>query len=67
MSHYSQLPSVRNEVQDYFRSCERVLTASKALTPPFSKEEMELIEFYVSELSSEILKRQAQIAGLGIC
>jgi hypothetical protein len=60
MTYHFQLASVRTEVQDYFRSCERTLTASKALTPPFSKEELELIEFYAAELSSKILMLQAR-------
>ena len=59
MSSYFPIPSVRNEVQEYLRSCERTLAASMALTPPFSKEEVEFIEFYAAELSSRILLLQA--------
>jgi len=67
MSYYFQLPSVRNEVQDYFRSCERTLAAAMALTPPFSKEEVEMIEFYAAELTSKILMLQASSTSEPVC
>ena len=50
------LPRIRKEIQDYARSSEHLLAA--ATTPdnaPFSQEELDLIEYYITELVHRIL------------
>ena len=48
----SLLPSMRHEVQDFFRSCERLLAAALVPDhPPFSPDEPDMVEFYAVEIS----------------
>jgi hypothetical protein len=57
----SLLPSVRKEVQEYLGSCERILaTAVMPTTPCFSKDELELLEYYAREIAEKILLHQVQ-------
>ena len=57
----SPLPSVRKEVQDYLNSCEHLLAATtRPTTPRFSKHELELLEYYASEIAEKILLHQVQ-------
>jgi hypothetical protein len=44
--------SPRNDVETYVRSCEYLISvASVPNSPPFSKEEHRLLEFYTEELA----------------
>ena len=48
----SAFPSMRKEVQDYLRSAEHLLAAAVTPNaPPFSEEELELVEYYAMEIS----------------
>jgi hypothetical protein len=57
---FSPLPSVREEVQDYLNACEHLLAAMTPMSPHFSKEELELMEYYASEIAEKVLLHQAQ-------
>ncbi len=51
---------LRNELQDYMRSCERLLSSAHSITEvPLSDEELEIVAFYVEELKTRLLTRQA--------
>ena len=57
----SPLQSVRKEVREYFSACEDLLAvAVTPKTPPFSKEELEMLEFYAAEIAEKIFLLQAQ-------
>jgi hypothetical protein len=48
----SAYPSMRREIQDYLRSCERLLAA--ALQPnhaAFSKDELDMVAYYGDEIA----------------
>lgn len=50
----------RQEIQDYIRSCERLLS-STALTPhasPLSLDERQVVEYYLEELKTHLLACQ---------
>ena len=53
MSQYgSPLLSYSAEVQDYLRACERLLAAAAVRhKPPFSEEELQLVEYYINEVA----------------
>jgi hypothetical protein len=60
MSH-SPLPSIRKEVQDYVNSCEHLLAAATMpTTPSFSKQELELLDYYAAEIAERVLMHQVQ-------
>jgi hypothetical protein len=43
---------MRHEVQDFLRSCERLLAAALVPDhPPFSPDELDMVEFYAVEIS----------------
>lgn len=47
----SPFPTVRTEIQEYLRCCERLLSAALMPDhPPFSEEEEQIIEYYAVEL-----------------
>jgi hypothetical protein len=48
MANHADSP-LREEVQRYLTGCEYLLAAA-AIPPPFTKEELELIRFYVAEV-----------------
>ena len=44
--------SYRKEVQEYLRSCEHLIAAALQLNhPPFSPEELEMVEYYAVEIA----------------
>ena len=58
---FSPFSSIREEVQDYLNSCEHLLAAVTLPTAPrFSKQELELLEYYASEIAEKILLHQVQ-------
>ena len=47
----SPLPHFRQEVQNYLRSCEHLLSVRAAPhNPPFSPEELQRMEYYAAEV-----------------
>ena len=56
---FSPLPSIRKEVQDYLNSCEHLLAAATTpRAPRLSKHELELLEYYASEISKKVMLHQ---------
>jgi hypothetical protein len=48
----SPYPSMRREIQDYLRSCERLLAAAlQPNHPPFSKDELDMVAYYGDEIA----------------
>ena len=46
----SSFPSMRQEIRDYLRACERLLaTALQANHPGFSKDELDMVEYFGGE------------------
>ena len=43
------ISAYRREIQDYLRSCERLLAAAAAL-PSFSEEELAMVRYYAAEV-----------------
>jgi|InoplaCoSAM_1038572.scaffolds.fasta_scaffold16093_1 uncharacterized protein (UPF0262 family) len=60
MSHPA-LPPLRKEVKDYLTACEHLFAdALTSTTPPFSKEELESLEFYAAEFAANVLIHRVQ-------
>ena len=56
-----RLPSVRTNVRDYLCACEHLLASAVTPTAPrFSNEELELLEYYATEIAENILLLQVQ-------
>ena len=54
-----RLPSVRTDVQAYLCACEHLLAFAVTPTAPrFSKKELELLEYYATEIADKILLDQ---------
>jgi len=48
----SPLPTYRKEVQNYFRSCEHLLSVPAAPhNPPLSTDELQIVKYYVAEVA----------------
>ena len=61
MSLYPPQKVLRKDVKEYIRSCEYLLSiASVPNSPPFSREEHRLIEFYTDELAKLLLTRKGK-------
>ena len=52
---FSPRTSVREQVQDYL-----LAAAMTPMSPHFSKDELELMEYYASEITEKVLLHQAQ-------
>src|SRR6476660_8578621 len=52
-----RLPSVRTDVRDYLCACEHLLASA---VTRFSNEELELLEYYATEIAENILLVQVQ-------
>jgi hypothetical protein len=52
--------SFRKEILDYLRCCQRLLTSRNKPKTPFSKDELEVLEYAVAELQKVLFVRDKQ-------
>ena len=50
--HFADL---RNEVREYVRSCEQLLSLEALTSAPLSADECEIVEYYLEELRTHLL------------
>ena len=51
--------TLRKELQEYIRSCERLLSSAMPSTnTPLSREERDIVEYYQEELKAQLHTRQ---------
>jgi hypothetical protein len=51
----SPFPSLRQEIQNYLRSCEHLLSIPAAShNPPFTSEELQIMNYYGAEMAKMV-------------